>query len=154
MVCTAYRVPLVLASLLLPTIFASGVRAADDPCVALGKVMQDRMAVIQQVQGFKNKRPSAQEACSTFTSLAKLNSSSIAALERDGAWCHAPDGAVDGLKGQQGQIETARTNACKAAANQKNPGQAGGAPGKNPAGPLGGTGDILGGPMKLPQGAL
>jgi hypothetical protein len=143
--------PLALGVVLAGCFFDGAARAADDPCVVLGKLIAGRVQLIQHIQGYKEKKPTADDACSAFTSLAKVNSSSVAAIERDGAWCRAPDGLADNLKSQQTQIETAKTNACKAAADQKKAAAAG-ATGQRP--PLGGTGDILGGPMKLPQGAL
>ncbi len=127
------------------------VRAVDDPCPALGKIMAERVNLIQHVQSYKDKKPTADEACSSFTKLAKSNSTAISALERDGAWCRAPDGSVDNLKAQQPQIESAKANACKVADEQKKAAANGGAAQRQP---LGGTGDILGGPVKLPQGAL
>jgi hypothetical protein len=142
---------LALGVFLAGLFIVSAARAADDPCVALGKLMAGRGQLIQHIQGYKDKKPSADDACSAFTSLAKATISSVAAIERDGAWCRAPDGLADNLKSQQAQIETAKTNACKAAADQKKAAAAG-ATAQRP--PLGGTGDILGGPMKLPQGAL
>jgi hypothetical protein len=133
------------------TSFSLPVHAADDPCVSLNKLMMDRVQVIQRIQAFKDKKPTAEEACGDFTQLAKVNSTSIKSLERDGAWCRAPDGLADNFKAQQVQIEMGKTNACKAAAEQKKAAANGGAAQRAP---LGGTGDILGGPMKLPQGAL
>jgi len=131
--------------------FVLPVHAADDPCVSLNKVVMERVQVIQRIQAFKDKKPTAEEACGAFTQLAKVNATSITSLERDGAWCRAPDGLADNFKAQQVQIETGKTNACKAAAEQKKAAANGGAAQRAP---LGGTGDILGGPMKLPQGAL
>ena len=127
------------------------VKAAEDPCVSLDKLIMVRVQVIQRIQGFKDKKPTAEEACGVFTQLAKVNATSITSLERDGAWCRAPDGLADNFKAQQVQIETGKTNACKAAADQKKAAANGGAAQQAP---LGGTGDILGGPIKLPQGAL
>ena len=127
------------------------VQAAQDPCVSLNSLMANRGQIIQRIQAFKDKKPTAEEACGAFTQLSKLTTTSIIAVDRDGAWCRAPDGLVDNLKSQLVQIDTGKANACKAAAEQKKAGANGG-----PAqrAPLGGTGDILGGPIKLPQGAL
>lgn len=140
-----------LGTVLFGIAAASSAQAADDPCAALNKVMGERIKLIQHVQTYKDKRPTADEACTSFTQLSKLNASSVAAVERDGAWCRAPEGFADNLKSQQAQIDNAKTGACKAAADQK---KAQGSGAGAPQGPLGGTGDVLGGPMKLPQGAL
>jgi hypothetical protein len=152
-----FRAKQFTGSLLAAAIVVAGVAsplpvvAAEDPCVNLNKLMASRVQVIQHIQSYKDKKPTAEEACGTFTQLAKLNATSIAAIERDGAWCRAPDGLADNFKAQQVQIDAGKTNACKAAVEQKKAAANGGAAQRAP---LGGTGDILGGPMKLPQGAL
>lgn len=129
--------------------------AAADPCAKLGAVMQERVQIIQKIQGFKEKKPSAQEACSVFTKLSSVNKTAVQGLERDGAWCRAPEAAAASLKQQQDQIDQGKANACKAAADQKKMQTQQGAARPGPkTGPLGGTGDVLGGPVKLPQGAL
>jgi hypothetical protein len=126
---------------------------AADPCAALGKILSDRGKLIQTIQGFQKKKPTAAQACDAFTSLAKLSTSAIKATEQDGAWCHVPENVLPSLEGQQADISKARSQACGVAANEKKMQQrAGGGTAKQ--GPLGGTGDILGGPVKLPQGAL
>jgi len=126
-----------------------------DACAKLGAVMQERVKIIEQVQSFKEKKPTAQEACSVFTKLSSVNKSAVEGLVRDGSWCRAPDTFAESLRQQQGQIDAGKTNACKVAAEQKKmeSQQGAAAPGQK-MGPLGGTGDILGGPQKLPQGAL
>ena len=147
----------ILSSLFVVSLLVVGIvsalpaYAAEDPCVSLNTLMANRAQVIQRIQGYKDKKPTAEEACGTFTQLAKVNATSITALDRDGAWCRAPDGLAENFKAQQVQIEAGKTNACKAAAEQKKAAANGGATQRQP---LGGTGDILGGPMKLPQGAL
>ena len=134
--------------------FAQG--AAADPCSRLGAAMQERMKTIQQVQGFKDKKPTAQEACAVFTKLSSINQTAIEGLVRDGAWCRAPENFAESLKQQQSQIDQGKANACKAAADQKKmESQKGAAMQGGPkTGPMGGAGDVLGGPVKLPQGAL
>jgi len=144
------RAGLVFLAALVSASFGSVVSAADDPCQALGKVLSSRAQVIQEVQTFREKKPTADQACSAFTKLSKLNVSAVSAVERDGAWCRAPEDLASSLKGQQNDIDTAKKNTCKAAVDikkaQKN---GGGAPA-----PFGGGDGIVGGEMKLPQGAL
>ena len=123
--------------------------AADDPCEALGKLLTNRAELIQVVQAYHDKKPTAEEACATFTKLSSVNSTSITAAQRDGSWCHAPDTLVPNLKNQQAQIDKAKANACKVAADMKKAPQNAGPPGK-----FGGSDGIVGGEMKLPQGAL
>ena len=125
--------------------------AAEDPCVSLTKILGDRGQLMQRIQTFQSKKPTAEEACDTFTKLAKINSTTVVALDRDGAWCRAPDTLGPSLKGQQAQIDAAKANSCKIAEQQKKAQAAGGA---QPRQPLGGADEIVGGAMKLPQGAL
>ncbi|MCX8502755.1 MAG: hypothetical protein ORN52_02075 [Beijerinckiaceae bacterium] len=125
--------------------------AAEDPCVGLGKNLTDRGQLIQHVQSFQSKKPTAEDACDTFTKLSKINATTVSALDRDGAWCRAPDTLAPNLKGQQAQIDAAKANACKVAEQQKKAQAAGGAQAHQP---MGGADEIVGGAMKLPQGAL
>jgi hypothetical protein len=130
--------------------FGSVVHAADDPCEALGKVLTGRAQVIKEVQTYREKKPTAEQACSAFTRLSKLNVTALSALERDGAWCRAPEDLTVSLKSQQNDIDAGKKNACKVAAEMKKAQKNGGGA---PA-PFGGSDAVLGGDMKLPQGAL
>jgi hypothetical protein len=147
-----------LAAALMMASVSSGFAqdAANDPCAKLGALMQDRMKIIEKIQSFKDKKPTAEEACSVFTRLSSLNKTATQSLERDGAWCRVPENAAHSLKEQQSQIDQGKSNSCKVAADQKKMQNQQGAagPGVPQTGPLGGAGDVLGGPVKLPQGAL
>ncbi|MFM8700443.1 MAG: hypothetical protein ACKOC1_03485 [Hyphomicrobiales bacterium] len=128
-------------------------QGASDPCASLGKLFSDRGKLIETIQGFQKKKPTAAQACNAFTSLAKLTTATIKATGQDGAWCHVPDNVLPSLESQQEDISKARSEACGVAANERKMQQrAGGSNARQ--GPLGGAGDILGGPVKLPQGAL
>mgnify|MGYP003329822983 CR=1 FL=1 len=140
----------IVSSLFLGVLFSFAANAAEDPCQALGKVLNDRMQLIQAVQAYKDKKPTADEACTAFTRLAKFNESAVSAVERDGAWCRAPDDLSGTLKSQQAEINKARQLSCKAAADMKKAQKNGGSTPK----PFGGADGVLGGEMKLPQGAL
>jgi len=145
--------PVLIALLLSAGTSMALAQDAADPCAALGKLLADRGKVVQNIQGLQKKKPTAAQACDAFTSLSKLSTAAIKATEQDGAWCHVPENVLPSLEGQQADISKARSQACGVAANEKKMQQrAGGGTAKQ--GPLGGTGDILGGPVKLPQGAL
>ena len=144
------RAGLVFLAALVSAFFGSVAHAADNPCEALGKVLSGRAQIIQDVQAYREKKPTADQACSAFTKLSKLNVTATAALERDGAWCRAPEDLAASLKSQQNDIDTGKKNACKAAADMKKAQKNGGTA---PA-PFGGGDGIIGGEMKLPQGAL
>ena len=142
-----------IGSMFAPSSFAQD--AATDPCAKIGALMQERVQIIQQIQGFKDKKPTAEQACTVFTKLSSVNKNTVQGLERDGAWCRAPENVAVSLKQQQDQIDQGKANACKAAADQKKMQSQQGAAGPGPkTGPIGGSGDVLGGPVKLPQGAL
>ena len=96
-------------------------------------------------------------ACAAFTELAGNTTSVISELETNGSWCHAPPEALPAMEAQKTQIMSARTNACNAAAQQKKMEQQAKQQQQQQlkgAGPIGGGGDVLGGPIKVPQGAL
>jgi hypothetical protein len=132
-------------------ILANAADAVEDPCVGLTKVLGDRGQLMQHIQSFQSKKPTAEDACDTFTKLSKINATTVGALDRDGAWCRAPDTLAPNLKGQQAQIDAAKANACKIAEQQKKAQATGGAQAHQP---MGGADEIVGGAMKLPQGAL
>jgi hypothetical protein len=125
-------------------------RAAGDPCPALGQFFMEREKLIAQINEFHKKKPTAELACQTFTSLSKATSTTIAAVERDGAWCHVPEAVAPNLKTQLSQIDKAKAGACKVAADQQKAQK----DGKNQQFLGGNSDDVLGGPAKLPQGAL
>ena len=143
----AYRHLLVIFSLFG---LSSTVHAADDPCKVLGKVLTERAQVIQEVQAYREKKPTADQACAAFTKLAKFNVSAVVAVERDGAWCRAPEDLAASLKSQQADIDKGKQSACKAAADMKKAQKNGG----GSQAPFGGADGIVGGETKLPQGAL
>jgi hypothetical protein len=138
-------------------------QAQSDECQALGKVIQRQGELTQAAQGIGKKKMTPAliaQACSTFGQLAANTKEAIAKLEKDGAWCHAPPNILDALKASQGNISKAQSNACTAASNVKKMEQQARAAQERQkkqmqgAGPIGGGGDVLGGPIKVPQGAL
>ncbi len=122
--------------------------AQSNECEALARSFQTRMKSMQEVENFQKKRPTADQACSTFGRLQEQTVAAIGQVEKNGDWCHVPADVLPGLKTQQGQIAEARKNACNAAVQQRKA-----AEDAKKQGLLGG-GDIIGGPIRLPQGAL
>lgn len=126
-------------------------------CEKIGKLSQDRARITSQIQAWQKSKakPTAAAVCSTFSSLQSNGNALIKMFEENGAWCHVPDAALQGLKQQQAGVGKTRATACSAAAKMKTmeAQRAKGAAEAN-RGPLGGSGDILGGPIKAPQGAL
>jgi hypothetical protein len=146
--------PAVAASLALTALV--GVLGMTDPvfaqaqeCEALGKIFSKRQAVIDQINGFQKKQATPDVACSAFTRLGQLNGETIKALEKDGAWCHAPSEILPSLQAQSEQIAEAKKNAC-GAADQHRKAQS---DAKN-NNPLAGSDSVIGGQIKMPKGAL
>lgn len=139
----------ILALILAISWSASPASAQSSECDNLGKKLNAYGALMQRAQGFQKKKPTPDEACSVFTGLFNAGKDVIPALEQNGAWCHLPDNILAGIKGQQDQISKVRGNACGVAAQMKKQQQ------QQQQGPgLLGGGDVLGGPMRVPQGAL
>lgn len=136
----------------LAVLLAGPARAQDAACDDLGKKLDAYGKLMQRVQSFQKKKPTADEACAAFTNLQSAGKTAIPLLEQNGAWCHVPDQAINNIKAQQEQIAKVRANACNVAAQMKKQQQQGGPGG--PGGGLLGGGEVLGGPMRIPQGAL
>ena len=130
--------------------------AQANDCAAVAPMMIERQKLMQRIEGFRKKRPTAVEACNVFTSLSGNGNRLIPWVETNGAWCHVPPEFLPNLKAQQEQMTKVKGQACTAAVQQKKleaqarrqqPGQKG-------TGPLGGGDEIVGGPIRMPQGAL
>ena len=138
------------SALLAPHAFLTPALAQQAPeCVDIGNKLNTYGQWMQRAQNFQKKKPTPDEACNVFTNLQRSGSAVVPALEQNGAWCHVPDQALANIKAQQEQITKVRAEACKVAAQMKKQQQQGAQGG----GLLGG-GDVLGGPMRVPQGAL
>lgn len=139
-------------------VISSEASAQQAECQKLGSLMQARGGLIAKIQGFQKKKPTAPVACSAFGELASNTDKVIAELQTNGDWCHAPAEALSGMQAQKTQIASARTNACNAAAQMKKMEQQQAKQQqmqqKQGGGPIGGGGDVLGGSIKVPQGAL
>lgn len=123
--------------------------AQSQECEALGKIFSKRQAVIDQINGFQKKQATPDVACAAFTRLGQLNGETIKALEKDGAWCHAPSEILPSLQAQSEQIAEAKKNACGAAEQHRKA--------LNDAktnNPLAGSDSVIGGQIKMPKGAL
>jgi hypothetical protein len=113
-------------------------------------MMQQRANYMETINGYKKRKPSAPQACNTFGGLASVNRKIVKWMEDQKDWCQVPDEMISQLKGQQGQIDKVRGQACGAAAKQaqmmKQARRA--QQQQRQAGPS------VGGGVRLPQGAL
>jgi hypothetical protein len=149
---------LVLAAVLglaLSSLSARPAAAQQQPssdCDKLGAQLQARASLVQQAQKM-SKKTTPDAACAVYTKLAANGNAVIASLEQNGTWCHVPDNILPAIKSQHAQVSKVRTQACGVAAQvrkmQKQARQA-----RPEQAPWGGTGDVLGGPLRVPQGAL
>jgi hypothetical protein len=144
---TGFKAGLFSALAVLVVAAPSSALAQSSECEDLGKKLTAYGSLMQRAQNFQKKKPTPDEACSIFTNLQSAGKAVIPALEQNGSWCHVPDEALTNIKAQQDQISKVRANACSVAAQMKKQQQQQG------PGLLGG-GDVLGGPMRVPQGAL
>jgi len=110
----------------------------------LNKHAQGRLDAINRINGFKNKRPTATQACSAFNNLVAVESKMIKWMDENKDWCQIPDPLIDDLKKASAQGQKVRGQACSAAkkeAQMRAQGGGGGGAAPRPA-------------VRLPQGAL
>ncbi len=111
------------------------------------KVMEPRQALIARINGFRTKRPTAGQACSTLGSLVAADRKVISWMTENKDWCQIPDQLIEQLQTASAQASRSRATACQAAKNQANQvararqQQQGAAP-------------AVGSGVRLPQGAL
>ncbi len=132
--------PVLLVSQLL---LAAPVLALTPTCQAeLDKYAGARLGVIEKVNAFQKKRPTAKQACATFGDLVKAEAEMLKWMEDNLAWCQLPEPFVEEFKKSTAQGTKARAQVCTAAKKQQQ--QQGAAP----RGPAPGSG------VALPKGAL
>jgi hypothetical protein len=132
---------------------ASGASAQSPSCQAdFAKVMQPRMNLIERINGFAKKRPTAGQACSTLGQLANADVRLIKWLEENKDWCQIPDELLEQVKGSQDQVARSRRQACGAAKQQA--AQISRLRAQQRAAQQGGGAPAVGSGVRLPQGAL
>jgi hypothetical protein len=138
---------------------ATSAARAQSECDQLAKMLKTNSDLVQSFSAkSKAKKITAPEACVQLGQIQSGSATLIKALEANGAWCHAPDNILPQVKQLTENVSKSRAQACKVAEQMKKmqaqQAQQQRGPDGKPMGPLGGTGDILGGPIKVPQGAL
>ncbi len=113
------------------------------------KVMEPRQALIQRINGFRNKRPTATQACSTLGSLVAADRKLIAWMTENKDWCQIPDQLIEQVQGAAAQASRSRGTACQAAKNQANQVARARAQQQGAA-----SAPAVGSGVRLPQGAL
>jgi hypothetical protein len=138
------------------SVLSAGDALAQSSCQAdMQKVMGPRQALLARVNGFAKRRPTPDQACSTFSSLAVADSRAVRWMTDNKDWCQVPDELLAQMKAATGQIIRARSQSCTAAKNfraqvarareQQRRAQAQGGGGGPPA---------VGSGVRLPSGAL
>jgi hypothetical protein len=119
------------------------------------KVMGPRQALIERINGFQKKRPTADQACSILGQLVGADKRVLSWMTENKDWCQIPDELVEQLKTTSGQATKSRSQACSAASQQRaqiakaRAAQARAAQQQNGGGPA-----AVGSGVRLPQGAL
>ncbi len=104
-----------------------------------------RIEIINKINGFAKKRPTAKAACGVFGDLVKVEADMLKWMEDNQAWCQLPEPFVEDFKKGTEQGTKARTQVCTAA---KKEAQMRAQQGAAPRGPAPGSG------IPLPKGAL
>ena len=92
---------------------ASPAFAQQSECEELGKTLNSYGALMQRAQGFQKKKPTPDEACSVFKGLQTAGLNAVKALEKDGAWCHAPEQALVNINIKLGELSDAQHDQAK-----------------------------------------
>lgn len=109
----------------------------------LDKHGQERLDVIQRINAFQKKRPTAKVACSAFNQLVAVEAKMLKWMEDNKEWCQIPEPFIEDFRKGTAQGVKARGQTCAAA---KREAEGGGA--AAPRGPAPGSG------IPLPKGAL
>jgi hypothetical protein len=119
------------------------------------KVMGPRQTLIERINGFRNKKPTATQACSTLGQLVSADGRLIKWLTDNKEWCQIPDQLIEQVQGSTGQASRSRTQACGAAKNQQvQIARARAAQARAQQGGGAGSAPAVGSGVRLPQGAL
>jgi hypothetical protein len=128
-------------------------RAQAESCQAdFQKVMGPRQALINRINGFRNKRPTPGQACSTLGQLVNADAGVLKWMNENKDWCQIPDSLIEQLQTSSGQASRSRGQACAAAKNQA--GQIARARAQQRAAQGGGGAPAVGSGVRLPSGAL
>ncbi len=143
------------APLLALTLAATPAAAQSEACQPIAKLVQERAALMQRFNTLnKASKKDPAQFCALFQQMQANITKTIPELELNGSWCHVPDTVLPGLKAEQPKINQARAQACKVAADQKKMMEAQRNQQQRGPGLLGGGDGIVGGPIRMPSGAL
>ena len=152
MPCTPSLRSFALSLLAVGALAGTAAPAAAQVCQEGSKFIQERQAIVQQLNkaGGKDRKLDPRMACGTFGKLLANGEQSLKWLETNKDWCQIPDQVVENLQQEHNKVKEIRGQACQAAAKltqmekQARQQQQGGNP----------FGGGLTGQYKIPQGAL
>jgi len=128
---------------------ASPAAAQASGCEKITGFLNERKSIVERVNKL-GKQPKASDACALLGRLANNGNETMKWIEANKDWCQIPQNFIDGLKADHGNVTKVRGQACSVAAKQAQMEKQ-----AREQGLLGGGGgDILTGPMRIPQGAL
>ena len=146
---------ILLAVVAASLVTARPAAAQSEECKPLIKLMQDRAGILQRLNAMNaKKQKDAAQFCAVFQQLSAKINETIPEIEKNGSWCHVPEAVLPGLKAEQPKVNQARAQACKVAADQKKMQEAARSQQQRGPGLLGGGDGIVGGPVRMPSGAL
>lgn len=94
----------------------STAHAQGGSCAQGQKFLQQRQAIIAQINGWAKKKVDPNTACSVFGRLQNNGAATISWMQTNKDWCQIPEDALNNLTSSQGQIVKNRNAACQAAA--------------------------------------
>ncbi|CAH1655235.1 conserved exported hypothetical protein [Hyphomicrobiales bacterium] len=145
---------LMLAPFMGPAVSPAAAQASG--CEQIKTFLDQRKALVERLNKL-GKKPDAKSACSLLTNLASNGSTTLKWVDSNKDWCQIPDEFVNGFKADNSRVTKFRGQACNAAAQQatmqKRAQQQQQQQSNSPFNVAPG-GDVLTGPMRIPQGAL
>jgi hypothetical protein len=139
---------------LLSALAPGEARAQQSSCQTdFQKLMEPRQNLIKRINGFQQRRPTPQAACSTLSQLVAADAKLSKWVGENKDWCQLPDEMVEQLQASTGQAQRARGQACGAARQQAS--AIARARAQQRAAQSGGGGQApIGSGVRLPSGAL
>ena len=97
---------------------AGSAYALPESCSDFQKVALPRVQLINRINGFQKKKPTAVEACKIMTALVGVDKKILEWMEANKDWCQVPDEQIASLKQAGEQTSAFKTKACTAAVTQ------------------------------------
>jgi len=90
--------------------------AQDATCQAIGTMLEERAAIVEQINALGQSDVDPRQACRLFRNLDENGTKVGEFLEENQAWCQIPADFVAGFKEDQTRVASVRSEACNAAA--------------------------------------